>query len=142
MFLQGARERGFDLNFHAIRGGHATALIDAGVPVTVTAARLGHDPAVLLRRYAKRTAKMDAAAAAVIDGILGGILGAPDRTLDSWDAAAVEGILPDILKISGIDWSAPVSAWPKDVLIRFLCAAFELIRRPADVRAAIGTTAR
>jgi hypothetical protein len=30
-------------------------LLDAGVPVHVVAARCGHDPAVLLRSYAKRT---------------------------------------------------------------------------------------
>jgi integrase len=74
-FLIWSREREFNMRFHDIRGGHATALIDAGVPVTVAAARLGHDPSMLLRRYAKRTAKTDAAAAAVIGGILKSILG-------------------------------------------------------------------
>jgi integrase len=41
-------------------------LLDAGVPVHTVAARCGHDPAVLLRHYAKRTAGSDAKAAAVI----------------------------------------------------------------------------
>jgi len=34
---------------------HKRLLLDAGVPVHVFAARCGHDPAVLLRSYAKRT---------------------------------------------------------------------------------------
>lgn len=61
---------GFDrLRFHDLRGSHGTALLDAGVPVHVVAARLGHDPAVLLRRYAKRTKQSDESAAAVIGAI-------------------------------------------------------------------------
>jgi hypothetical protein len=34
-------------------------LLDAGVPVHVVAARIGDDPATLLRIYAKRTRKAD-----------------------------------------------------------------------------------
>jgi integrase len=45
------------LRFHDLRGSHKTALLDKGVPVHVVAARCGHDPAVLLRSYAKRTKK-------------------------------------------------------------------------------------
>jgi hypothetical protein len=45
-------------------------LLDAGAPVHVVAARCGHDPAVLLRSYAKRTRKADRSAAAVIGSIL------------------------------------------------------------------------
>jgi hypothetical protein len=41
-------------------------LLDAGVPVHVVAARCGHDPAVLLRVYAKRTKKADTSAAAIL----------------------------------------------------------------------------
>jgi hypothetical protein len=33
---------------------HGTALLDAGIPVRTVAQRLGDDPAVLLRNYAKR----------------------------------------------------------------------------------------
>ena len=51
---------------HDLRGSHETALLDRGVPVHVVAARCGHDPAVLLRNYAKRTRKADTSAAAVI----------------------------------------------------------------------------
>jgi integrase len=52
--------------FHDLRGSHETALLDSGVPVHVVAARCGHDPAVLLRSYAKRTRKADTCAANVI----------------------------------------------------------------------------
>jgi hypothetical protein len=44
-------------------------LLDRGVPVHVVAARCGHDPAVLLRIYAKRTKKADTSAAAVIGAL-------------------------------------------------------------------------
>jgi len=40
--------------FHDLRGVHATALLDAGWPVNRVADRIGDDPAVLLRNYAKR----------------------------------------------------------------------------------------
>jgi integrase len=54
------------LRFHDLRGSHETMLLDAGVPVHTVAARCGHDPAMLLRAYAKRTAGSDAKAAAII----------------------------------------------------------------------------
>src|SRR5262249_14044186 len=62
------------LRFHDLRGSHETALLDAGVPVHVVAARCGHDPAVLLRSYAKRTRKADTSAAAVIASMSKGVL--------------------------------------------------------------------
>jgi integrase len=40
--------------FHDLRGIHATALLDAGIPVRTVAQRIGDDPAILLRNYAKR----------------------------------------------------------------------------------------
>jgi integrase len=64
-----------DLRFHDLRGSHETLLLDAGVGVHVVAARCGHDPAVLLRSYAKRTRKADTSAAAVIGAMSRGILG-------------------------------------------------------------------
>jgi integrase len=54
------------LRLHDLRGTHETILLDKGIPVHVVAARCGHDPAVLLRTYAKRTKKADSTAAAVI----------------------------------------------------------------------------
>ena len=68
------RRLGFDLRFHDLRVSHGTALLDAGVPVHVVAARLGHDPAVLMRAYAKRTQTADTSAAAVIGTLSRGIL--------------------------------------------------------------------
>src|SRR5262249_19279847 len=57
------------IRFHDLRGSHETALLDAGVPVHVVAARCGHDPAVLLRSSAKRTRKADASAANAIGSL-------------------------------------------------------------------------
>ena len=69
------RKLGFpELRFHDLRGSHETLLLDAGVPVHVVAARCGHDPAVLLRSYAKRTKKADTNAAAVISALSRGVL--------------------------------------------------------------------
>jgi integrase len=62
------------LRFHDLRGSHETALLDAGVPVHVVADRCGHDPATLLRSYAKRTKKADADASATIGELLRGAL--------------------------------------------------------------------
>jgi hypothetical protein len=42
--------------------------------VRVVAERCGHDPAVLLRIYAKRTKKADASAAATIGALARGVL--------------------------------------------------------------------
>jgi integrase len=50
-------------------------MLDAGVPVHVVASRCGHDPAMLLRSYAKRTRKADTSAAAAIAALSKGILG-------------------------------------------------------------------
>jgi integrase len=61
--------------WHDLRGTHETLLLDAGVPVHTVAARCGHDPAVLLRSYAKRTKKADVSAAAAISALAKGALG-------------------------------------------------------------------
>lgn len=75
LFVRRARKLGFlGLRFHDLRGTHETMLLDAGVPVHVVAARCGHDPAVLLRTYAKRTRKADTSAAAVIGTLSAAIL--------------------------------------------------------------------
>lgn len=62
------------IRFHDLRGSHETALLDSGVPVHVVAARCGHDPATLLRSYAKRTKKADTSAAAIIASMSKGVL--------------------------------------------------------------------
>jgi integrase len=54
-FARRAALLGFsELRFHDLRGTHATLLLDRGVPVHIVAERIGDDPAVLLRNYAKR----------------------------------------------------------------------------------------
>jgi integrase len=58
-----------ELRLHDLRGTHETTLLDAGVPVHVVAARCGHDPAVLLRSYAKHSKKADTSAAAIIGAL-------------------------------------------------------------------------
>jgi integrase len=74
-FLQRARLLGFlELRLHDLRGTHETTLLDAGVPVHVVAARCGHDPAVLLRSYAKHSKKADTSAAAIIGAPVKGAL--------------------------------------------------------------------
>lgn len=62
------------MRFHDLRGTHETLLLDRGVPVHVVAARCGHDPAVLLRAYAKRTRKADDSAAEIIAAMSKGAL--------------------------------------------------------------------
>jgi len=75
-FVRKAAKLGFPgLRLHDLRGTHETLLLDRGVPVHVVAARCAHDPAVLLRIYAKRTRKADTSAAAVIGALSKGVLG-------------------------------------------------------------------
>ena len=75
-FGRRAKKLGFPkLRFHDLRGTHETLLLDAGVPVHVVAARCGHDPAILLRTYARRTKKADTSAAAVIGTMSKVVLG-------------------------------------------------------------------
>jgi integrase len=69
-----ARKLGFNERVHDLRGSHETCLLDAGVPVYVVAARYGHDPAVLLRKYAKRIRKADVSAADAIAALSKGVL--------------------------------------------------------------------
>ena len=74
-FTRHASKLGFkDLSFHDLRGSHETALLEAGEPVHVVAERCGHDPAVLLRNYAKRTHKADMGAAATTGKLFKGCL--------------------------------------------------------------------
>jgi integrase len=75
-FVRKAAGLGFKaLRLHDLRGTHETLLLDAGVPVHVVAARCGHDPAVLLRSYAKRIRKADTSAADIIGALSKGALG-------------------------------------------------------------------
>jgi integrase len=70
-----AEKLGFPgMRLHDLRGTHETLLLDSGMPVHTVAARCGHDPAVLLRIYAKRTKKSDQGAAEVIEKLTKTIL--------------------------------------------------------------------
>jgi integrase len=74
-FIKRARKLGHaNLSLHDLRASHETVLLDRGVPVHVVAKRCGHDPAVLLRAYARRTKKADASAANVIGTLMKGVL--------------------------------------------------------------------
>jgi len=74
-FIKRARRLGFPgLSIHDLRASHETALLDRGVPVHVVAKRCGHDPATLLRAYARRTKKADASAANIIGTLMKGVL--------------------------------------------------------------------
>jgi hypothetical protein len=52
-----------------------------------------------------------------------------------WDAGAVAAILPDLAgACSGLDWSKPLTAWPKDDIIEFLLKAMPLTRKAMIAR--------
>ncbi len=71
-FREEATKLGYPrLRFHDLRGSHETALLDAGVPVHVVAARCGHSAAMLLKTYAERTQSADAKAADAMAAIFG-----------------------------------------------------------------------
>jgi integrase len=74
LFRAKAKDLGFPIRFHDLRATHETLLLDDGVPVHTVAARCGHDPAVLLRSYARRTKKGDTSAAAAIGKLSKGVL--------------------------------------------------------------------
>lgn len=77
-FARRAKLLGFEgFTFHHIRGTHSTLLLDRGVPVHVVAERLGDDPAVLLRNYAKRKRNKTAnnSISAEINALAAGFLG-------------------------------------------------------------------
>jgi integrase len=64
---------GFNFRLHDLRVSHETWLLDQGTPVHVVAKRCGHDPALLLKVYAKRTQKSDESAAETIGLMTKGI---------------------------------------------------------------------
>jgi integrase len=75
-FLRKAGKLGFQgLRLHDLRGSHETMLLDNGTPVHVVAERCGHDAAVMLRSYAKRTRKADDGAAAIMSQLSKGLMG-------------------------------------------------------------------
>jgi integrase len=74
-FVRKATLLGFKgLRLHDLRGTHETHLLDRSVSPAAVAARCGHDPATMLRSYAKRTRKADNQAAAIIGALTKGVL--------------------------------------------------------------------
>jgi hypothetical protein len=47
---------------------------------------------------------------------------------EPWDAGAVLNALPEIANIEGVDWSLPVTAMSKDMVVKFLLGALPLVR--------------
>jgi hypothetical protein len=50
-----------------------------------------------------------------------------------WDAGAVAAILPELSE-ANIDWSLPLTKWPREVMIEFLCKALSLVRKAVVAR--------
>ncbi len=48
-----------------------------------------------------------------------------------WDAGAVEAILPDLADACAdiVDWSKPLTEWPRETIVEFLLKAMPLIRK-------------
>ena len=76
-FAKQAAKLGFpDFHFHHLRGTHATLLLDRGIPVHIVAERIGDDPAVLLKNYAKRKREQtaDTSVSAAIGALAAGFM--------------------------------------------------------------------
>jgi hypothetical protein len=46
---------------------------------------------------------------------------------DPWDAGAVAAILPKLADAVAIDWSKPLSDWPRETMVQFLSTALGLV---------------
>src|SRR5262249_6419744 len=54
---------------------------------------------------------------------------------EPWDAGAVAAILPDLANgCAIIDWSQPLTAWPRETMVEFLLTAMRLIRKAMIAR--------
>jgi len=74
-FMGKAAALGFPgMRFHDLRGSHVTIQLISGTPLHVVAERCGHDPAVMLRAYAKYTKQADTRAAEVMGKLSKGLL--------------------------------------------------------------------
>src|SRR5262245_64221294 len=52
-----------------------------------------------------------------------------------WDAGAVAAILPDLANACAIiDWSQPLTTWPRETMVEFLLTAVRLIRKAMIAR--------
>ena len=73
------------VSFHSLRHAHETLQLLNGVPLHVVAARMGHDPATMMRHYA-HAAPGSQAAAAGLEALLKGAR-PPLRVLEGPEAA-------------------------------------------------------
>jgi hypothetical protein len=53
---------------------------------------------------------------------------------DPWDAGAVASILPELAETPDIDWSKPVTGWPRETMTEFLLTAMRLVRKAMIAR--------
>jgi hypothetical protein len=51
-----------------------------------------------------------------------------------WDAGAVESILSELAELRGVDWSKPITSWPKATMVKFLLQAMNLITKAMIAR--------
>jgi hypothetical protein len=54
---------------------------------------------------------------------------------DPWDVGAIEAILPTLADaLPDLDWSRPVTDWPRQTMTEFLLAALRLVHRAMEAR--------
>jgi hypothetical protein len=53
---------------------------------------------------------------------------------DPWDAGAIASILPQLAAAVDIDWSKPLTDWPRETMTEFLTVAFNLARKAMIAR--------
>jgi hypothetical protein len=54
---------------------------------------------------------------------------------EAWDAGCVATILPELAAAcADIDWTQPLTAWPRDTMVEFLLTAMRLIRKAMIAR--------
>ena len=46
----------------------------------------------------------------------------------------MENILPELGGLQGVDWSKPITSWPKNTMVRFLLEALRLINKAMIAR--------
>jgi hypothetical protein len=52
---------------------------------------------------------------------------------EPWDAGAIASILPELAQ-SSVDWTLPLTHWPRETMVEFLVTAMRLIRKAEIAR--------
>jgi hypothetical protein len=132
--LEDQRQR--DATAAAIAGARGVVQMDGPIPLGTPIGRLSDTEwgwiiaAVLFAWISKRA---EQAAAEQLDTEQLIRLTALDP--QPWDAGAAAAILPDLADAcSGVDWSKPLTAWPRDDVVEFLLRAMPLIRKAMIAR--------